>query len=59
MKTLPESLPAREGDNLDDANKCMKCGFCMYNCPIYKVDHIPLQKPLHGLGRGHIRFYLP
>jgi glycolate oxidase iron-sulfur subunit len=24
----------------DDANKCMKCGFCMYNCPIYKVDHI-------------------
>jgi len=25
---------------IDDANKCMKCGFCMYNCPIYKVDHI-------------------
>ena len=26
--------------SIDDANKCMKCGFCMYNCPIYKVDHI-------------------
>jgi len=25
---------------VDDANQCMKCGFCMYNCPIYKVDHI-------------------
>ena len=40
MKTLPESLHIGDGDNLDDANKCMKCGFCMYNCPIYKVDHI-------------------
>jgi len=26
--------------SVDDANQCMKCGFCMYNCPIYKVDHI-------------------
>jgi glycolate oxidase iron-sulfur subunit len=25
---------------LDEVNRCMKCGFCMYNCPIYKVDHI-------------------
>ena len=26
--------------SVEDANQCMKCGFCMYNCPIYKVDHI-------------------
>jgi len=25
---------------IDNADQCMKCGFCMYNCPIYKVDHI-------------------
>ncbi len=25
---------------LDEANRCMKCGFCMYNCPVYKVDYI-------------------
>jgi glycolate oxidase iron-sulfur subunit len=25
---------------LDEVNRCMKCGFCMYNCPIYKVDHV-------------------
>ena len=29
-----------QNPSIDDANKCMKCGFCMYNCPIYKVDHI-------------------
>ena len=23
-----------------DANSCMKCGFCMSNCPVYAVDHI-------------------
>ena len=26
--------------SVEDANQCMKCGFCMNNCPIYKVDHI-------------------
>ena len=30
----------RHNPSVDDANQCMKCGFCMYNCPIYKVDHI-------------------
>ena len=29
-----------ENPSVEDANQCMKCGFCMYNCPIYKVDHI-------------------
>jgi glycolate oxidase iron-sulfur subunit len=28
-----------QNPSTDDASKCMKCGFCMYNCPIYKVDH--------------------
>jgi glycolate oxidase iron-sulfur subunit len=23
-----------------DVNGCMKCGFCMSNCPVYAVDHI-------------------
>ena len=26
--------------SIDDASLCMKCGFCMSNCPVYKVDHI-------------------
>jgi glycolate oxidase iron-sulfur subunit len=25
---------------IDDASLCMKCGFCMSNCPVYIVDHI-------------------
>jgi Fe-S oxidoreductase len=25
---------------IDDASLCMKCGFCMSNCPVYTVDHI-------------------
>ena len=29
-----------QNPSINDASKCMKCGFCMYNCPIYKVDHI-------------------
>jgi glycolate oxidase iron-sulfur subunit len=24
----------------DDPTQCMKCGFCMSACPIYKLDHI-------------------
>jgi glycolate oxidase iron-sulfur subunit len=23
-----------------DVNGCMKCGFCMSNCPVYSIDHI-------------------
>jgi glycolate oxidase iron-sulfur subunit len=26
--------------SIDDVNLCMKCGFCMSNCPVYTVDHI-------------------
>ena len=29
-----------QNPSIDDASKCMKCGFCMYNCPVYKIDHI-------------------
>lgn len=25
---------------VNDARRCMKCGFCMSSCPVYKVDHI-------------------
>jgi glycolate oxidase iron-sulfur subunit len=24
----------------DDPSQCMKCGFCMSACPVYKLDHI-------------------
>lgn len=26
--------------SVEDANLCMKCGFCMSSCPVYNVDHI-------------------
>ena len=25
---------------IDEASRCMKCGFCMSSCPVYGVDHI-------------------
>ena len=24
----------------DDLQRCMKCGFCMSNCPVYRVDYV-------------------
>jgi glycolate oxidase iron-sulfur subunit len=26
--------------SIDQVNLCMKCGFCMSNCPVYTIDHI-------------------
>ncbi len=26
--------------SIDEAGRCMKCGFCMSSCPVYTVDHI-------------------
>jgi glycolate oxidase iron-sulfur subunit len=26
--------------SVDEATRCMKCGFCMSSCPVYNVDHI-------------------
>ena len=26
--------------SVDEASRCMKCGFCMSSCPVYTVDHI-------------------
>lgn len=26
--------------SIDEASRCMKCGFCMSSCPVYTVDHI-------------------
>jgi len=40
LKNSPGSLPGKPREiNLDDANKCMKCGFCSTKvAPFYKVD---------------------
>ncbi len=29
-----------QGTLIDEAGRCMKCGFCMSSCPVYTVDHI-------------------
>lgn len=34
------SAPVTTPVTIADAGKCMKCGFCMSACPVYKVDHV-------------------
>ncbi len=31
-------MPDSPADN--DVAKCMKCGFCMSTCPVYRIDHV-------------------